>query len=167
MSSSWYAIRTAPMKEFAVETILRRKGLRAFCPTEVRYRFVGKKKVPQDYAMLARYLFASGDGLIGQVRDLKDRGLVNGLIGFAGVPAPIPESAIHRLTRLSGSALPTRAQAVRKSFSVGDRVEIMVGPLQALVVEVASIKGRAAQVIVPMLGTARLAEIPLEALEAA
>lgn len=164
---NWYAIRTQPQREFAVEAILKTKGLKAFCPTEVRYRFVGKKKVPHDYAMLARYLFASGDGLLRTVRWLKERGLVNGLVGFDGIPAPIPESAIHRLARMSGSAIPTKSQAVRKSFAPGDRVEIMVGPLQTLVVEVASIKGRAATVIVPMLGSERRVEIPVESLEAA
>lgn len=164
---NWYALRTQPMKEFAVEHILKDRGLRAFCPTEVRYKFVGKKKVPQDFAMLARYLFTSGDDLLLTVRWLRDRGLVNGLVGFDGVPAPIPETAVQRLARMSGSAVPTKSQAVRKSFNVGDKVEIMVGPLQALVVEVASIKGRAAKVIVPMLGTERAVEIPLESLEAA
>lgn len=166
-TSNWYALRTAPQREFAVETILKNEGLRAFCPTEVRYRFVGKKKVPQDYAMLARYLFAGGDGLFCAVRWLRDRGLVNGVVGIEGVPAPIPDAAVQRLARMSSKPVPTRSTAIRKGFAAGDTVEVLVGPLQALVVKVESIKGRAAMVIAPMLGTERLVEIPLESLEAA
>jgi transcription antitermination factor NusG len=164
---TWFAIRTSPQREFAVEQILTNHGLKAFCPTEVKWKRVGRRKKPHCYPLLARYIFAAGEDLIHAVRMLRDRGLAQGFVGIDGVPATIEESAILRLARMSGAPVPTNSAPVRRSFAVGDKVEIMVGPLQALVVEVASIKGRAAKVIVPMLGTERVVEIPVESLEAA
>mgnify|MGYP002620395391 CR=1 FL=1 len=165
---TWYALRTAPMKEFAVETILKDRDLLAFCPTEVRYRFVGKKKVPHDYAMLARYLFASGDDLLSAVLRLKDRGLVNGLVGINGMPAPIPDAAILRLARMSGGSIPTKAPSVRKSFAAGDTVEVMDGCFKGALVPIESINGKTARVLMKMFNSEeRPVDIPLESLEAA
>lgn len=165
--TSWYCLRTAPQRELVLADLLKAFGLRTFCPTETRWRRTARhKKAPRAYAMLPRYLFVSGDDPWSILRAHRHRG-VQGVVGISGRPAPIPERAIERLARISGAQIPSRSTPIRRSFAVGDKVEILAGPLSAQIVEVARIKGRAAEVIIPMLGSERLAEIPLECLEAA
>lgn len=164
--SYWYAYRTAPRKEFAVEEILKRRGLQVLCPVETKHRRVGRKKVPHDYPMLPRYLFASGADPWDVVRALWGRG-ITGVVSIAGAPAPIPEDAVHRLARLSGRALPARTTRVHRAFVEGDTAEIVVGPYKGSLVPIEKIKGRVARVLVPMLGATLPAEIALEHLEAA
>jgi len=166
--TSWYALRTAPQREFAVEEILKRRGMRAFTPTEVKWKRVGRqRKVPHNYPMLPRYVFASGADPWDVIRAYRERGLVQGVVGFDGRPAMISEDAIQRLARMSGGSVPTRSSRVHKAFVAGDKVEIMRGPLQHWIVPIDSINGCAARIIIPMLGTERPVEIPLEDLEAA
>jgi transcription antitermination factor NusG len=165
--TSWYCLKTAPQKELALAGILKEYGIVTFCPTETRWRRTARhKKVPVSYAMLPRYIFAAGDDPWSILRAHRHRG-VQGVVGVAGRPVAIPERAIERLARISGAPIPTRSTPIRRSFAVGDKVEIMAGPLAAQIVEVARINGRTAEVIISMLGGDRPAEIPLECLEAA
>lgn len=84
------------------------------------------------------------------------------LIGNVG-----KDPEIERLARMSGASVPTRSQAIHRSFTPGDRVEIIRGPFQGWLVDVKSIRGRAAEIIIPMLGAERVIEIGLDDLEAA
>lgn len=165
---SWYCLKTAPQKELALAEILKEYGIVTFCPTETRWRRIGprKKRTPYTFAMLPRYIFAAGDDPWSILRAHRHRG-VQGVVGISGRPVAIPERAIERLARISGAPIPTRSTPIRRSFAVGDKVEIMAGPLAAQIVEVARINGRTAEVIISMLGGDRPAEIPLECLEAA
>lgn len=166
--TEWYCLRTAPQRELVLEALLRDYGLRTFCPVETKWRRIGmkQKRTPYAFAMLPRYLFVSGDDPWAIIRAHRHRG-VQGVVGVAGRPVAIPERAIERLARISGAPIPTRSTPIRRSFAVGDKVEILAGPLAAQIVEVARIKGRTAEVIISMLGGDRPAEIPLECLEAA
>lgn len=167
MSSSWFALRTAPQKEFAVLEILRNRGVTCFVPTETKWRRYGRKgKVPVSQPMLPRYLLIQYPDPWVIVRAMQDRG-VSGLVCFAGVPAPIPERSIAWLARCSGAAVPTRTVAVHRAFVVGDCVEIVSGPFQGWRVELAEIKGEVGRVLMRMFGTERMVPVRLDHLEAA
>lgn len=165
---NWYALRTAPQKEFAVETILKGYGLKAFCPREIKWRRVGRhRKTRVEYPMLSRYLFVSGGDPWEILRDHRHRG-VQGVVGVSGRPAPIPEHAIERLARLSGAAIPTRTTPIRRSFVAGDEVEIVSGPFRGYLVPIESIHGRTAKVLMKLFNSPTFeVEIALDDLEAA
>lgn len=168
MTSSWFALRTAPQKEFAVQEILRNRGVTCFVPTETKWRRLGAKKKcsPLERPMLPRYLLIQHPDPWVIVRAMQDRG-VSGLVCFAGVPAPIPERSIAWLARCSGAAVPTRTVAVHRAFAPGDRVEIVSGPFQGWRVELSEIKGEVGRVLMRMFGTDRMVPVRLDQLEAA
>lgn len=167
--AGWFALRVAPMREFAVEEILKRRGLRAFVPTEIKWKRSGRnKKVPHDYPMLPRYCFASGADPWDVIRAYRERGLVQGVVGFDGRPAMISEAAINRLARISGGAIPTRSTHVHRSFTVGDKVRLAYGPWNPHeIVEVSKIAGETGVVLMEMFGTVREVKVKLDQLEAA
>jgi transcription antitermination factor NusG len=164
----WFAFRTAPRKELAVEDILRRRGLNAFCPTETKWRSTGRgRRMPHDYPLLPRYIFAGGADPWAIVKSLDGRGLL-GVLTVADVPAPIPDEAIKRLARISGGLVPSKTTRVHRAFQPGAKVEITAGPFRGWIVPVDSIKGEIAKVLLPMFGGA-VQEVPvkLDCLEAA
>lgn len=165
--TAWHALRTAPMKEFAVEEILRRRGVTALCPKLTQYRRVGRKRrVPVERPMLPRYLLMRYDDPWAVVRAMEGRG-VTGLVCFGGVPARIPDQAVEWIASRSGLALPTRATPVHRAFAPGDKVEIVSGPFKGWCVELTEIKGDVGRVLLRMFGTERRVPIRLDQLEAA
>jgi len=166
--SNWYAIRTAPQREFAIEQILRLRGVTAFVPTETKWRRVGakKKRTPVQRPMLPRYIMIQYPDPWVVVRAMEHRG-VSGVVCFGGVPAPIPERSIAWLAKRSGAAVPTRTVSVHRAFAPGDKVEIVSGPYRGWCVELKSIRGEVGKVLVRMFGTEMPAEIRLDDLEAA
>lgn len=165
---NWFALRVAPMKEFAIEQILQKRGVTAFCPTETKWRRVGakKKRTPVQRAMLPRYIMIRYPDPWAIVRAMQDRG-VCGVVCFAGVPAEIPEHSIAWLAKRSGAAVPTRHVPVHRAFAPGDRVEIVSGPFQGWCVELKEIKGEVGRVLLELFGTERQVPVRLDQLEAA
>lgn len=166
---NWFALRTAPQREFAVEQILKRYELSAFVPVETKWKRVGAKKrrTPFSYPMLPRYLFVACDCPYEDILYRPWCRNVSGVVSFDGRPAIIRQDAIQRLAKMSGAAIPTSATSVHRSFAPGDRVEIVSGPYQGWLVPIESIRGDAAKVLLNMFGSERPIEIPLESLEAA
>lgn len=166
--SNWYAIRTAPQREFAIEQILRLRGVTAFVPTETKWRRVGakKKRTPVQRPMLPRYIMIQYPDPWAIVRAMQGRG-VCGVVCFSGVPARIPDHAVSWLARRSGAAVPTRSVPVHRAFTPGDRVEIVSGPFQGWCVELTEIKGEVGKVLLEMFGTERTVPVRLDQLEAA
>lgn len=166
----WYALRTAPMKEFAVDLILTNHGVQVFCPIEVKWKRVGprKKRTRFEYAMLPRYLFVRcSDPWSDVLRQPWSRN-IQGVVSLNGQPAPIPEAAIARLAKLSGSAIPTSSVPVHRSFNPGETVRVARGALQGKLVELESINGKSGRILTTMLGAKSMpVEISLDDLEAA
>lgn len=164
--TAWFALRTAPMKEFAVEEILRLRGVTCFVPTEVKWRRHGRKKTPVARPLLPRYLFIRCPDPWDIVRAMQGRG-VCGVVCFDGVPAAIPERAVESLASRSGAAVPTRSARVHRAFTAGEKVEIVSGPFQGWCVELTEIKGDVGRVLLKMFGTERTVEVSVSQLEAA
>jgi transcription antitermination factor NusG len=167
----WFALRTAPQKEFTAQLLLDRRGFQTFVPVETKWKRVGprKQRVPHQYPMLVRYVFVSSDQQQFPWHDvLRVQSLpVTGVVTFDGQPAKIPQSAIEKLAKISGNSFRTKETKVHRSFVPGDQVEIVSGAFAGWSVPVESIKGPMAKVLIPMLGQTREVEVALEALEAA
>lgn len=165
--TAWFALRTSPMKEFAVEEILRRRGLSAFCPAETKWKRTGRnRRVQRDYALLPRYVFAAGADPWDVVRAFAGRG-VTGVVTVDGRPGLIRDEAVQKLARMSGGLVPTSTARVHRSFRVGDLVELPGSAWAHLCVPILSIKGETARVLVPMFGGKQEVEVPVNQLEAA
>ena len=164
--STWYAIRTQPMREFAVTQILKIRGVTAFTPTETKWRRNGRKaKVPIERPLLPRYVLMRSDDPWAVVRAMQGRG-VSGIVCFDGRPARIPERSVEMLSRRSGAVVNTRTR-VHRAFAPGDKVEIVSGPFQGWCVELTDIKGEVGRVLLKMFGTEKPVPIRLDQLEAA
>lgn len=177
--SHWYAIRTAPQREFAlvgrtddkgewVPGILERKGYTVFLPTETKVRrqsATSRKRVAVQYPMFVRYIFVQGP--VPWLHLMMERH-ITGVVGFDGRPAPIPDSAIQRLRAMSGSAIPHRSSPnPHRSFRAGELAEISCGPFSGQVVKIEGLHGRKAKIFVNLFGTRKLVEIDVAKLEAA
>jgi transcription antitermination factor NusG len=167
---NWFAIRTSPQREFAVEQILTNHGLKAFCPTETKWKRVGprKKRTQFSYAMLSRYIFVRCADPWNDILRCPWSRNIQGVVSLNGVPAVIPESAVARLAKLSGTSIPTSSAPIHRSFSPGETVRVARGILQGKLVELDTIKGRSGVVLASMFGNEKMpVEIPLDDLEAA
>lgn len=169
--TAWFALRTAPQREFAVEQILSRYGLTAFVPTETKWRKVPgtvRRKKPVTYAMLPRYLFVACDCPYADILYRPWCRNVSGVVSFDGRPAVIRPDAIERLARMSGAAIPTSVTPVHKSFSPGEVARYKpVGDEFGYLVPVESMQGRIAKVWLNILGARRLVKVDADRLEAA
>lgn len=164
--SDWFVLRTEPRKEFAVEEILRRRGLRTFCPVETKWRRCGRRRrSPVSYPMLPRYVFAGGADPWDVVHTFDGRG-VQGVVTVNGRPGLISQDAVERLARISGGLVPTRTR-VHRAFQVGDLVEIAGKGFQHLAVPILSIKGETARVLITLFGAPQEVDVPVSQLDAA
>ena len=147
---------------------MRLRGVTCFVPTETKWRRTARhKRMPVTYAMLPRYIFMAGADPWDVVRAFQARG-VQGVVGFSGRPAIIPDAAIARLARMSGAAIPTNVAPVHRGFTPGDKVRVSAGPLIGRLYELQTIKGRSGVILASMFGAEAMpVEIPLDALEAA
>lgn len=172
MTVAWYALRVSPQREFAVEKVLKTYSLQGFCPfikKEIWRRVPGtyRKKKFEGEKILAAYpgwIFAAcQDPWTDILRNSWARH-VTGVASIEGRPVTIP---LAEIMRQPGATVHASANQVQRKFQVGDRAEIQYGPFQSWMVEIKDIRGRFAEVMLPMLGEQRPIAIPLEDLEAA
>lgn len=167
----WYAFRVSPQKEFAAVDVLRRRGVSATVPYEVRFlrsRQSKNKKVERSYPLLVGYVLADlpDPWAIGHVMRLTD--LVKSVVGFAGVPAILDGGQVDRMLRQSGQQIANvRSVNTRKSLAKGDEAILNGYGFAAYPVRVEEIKGARAMILIEMFGTSRQVAVRLDTLEAA
>lgn len=164
----WYAIRTAPQREFAVEAMLHRKGYEVFLPIEVKTKLITRPRRSVKevrYAMFIRYLFVGGRFSWLQ---LLSENHVSGVVGFDGRPAGIPDAEIARLRSMSGSAIPHKWSVnPHRAVKTGDLAEISTGPFAGQIVKVEGLHGKKARIFLNLFGSRKEVEIDAANLEAA
>jgi transcription termination/antitermination protein NusG len=176
MTLTWYALTVPPQKERVAETILQKVQVPCFVPVELKYprkraRFQArdKKLEPKRYPMFIRYVFAGFEGPI-PLYDLSRLNVVTGVVGFDGRPFPIPQSAIDRLMKLSGTSIPWRnAPNPHKSFRTGDTVELVEGAFTGHTVDIIEVDqdGKFFEFLVRFMGKQQRVRQPLAFAEAA
>lgn len=162
---SWYAVRTAPQREFAVEAGLRVKGYTCFAPSEFITRRSKRGAGPRAKIAVAkfpRYILVKGPI---PWLDLMAERHVSGVVGFAGTPAPIADHIAMTVWRENGNDRPevNKARALR----TGDMAKISTGPFAGQLVKVEGLHGRKARVFLNLFGTRKSCEIATEQLEVA
>lgn len=148
--------------------IMARRGLTAHVPYEVKHyrRYGQKKRTERKYPVLTGYVLLPtiGEPPWSRIFALD---VVKSVVGFAGVPAPIPDKAIRGLFQLAAQNVPT-TRSLNKGFRAGDRAIVKCGPLADLVVKVEAVKGERARVLLGLLGSEdRAIDVPVSVLEAA
>jgi transcriptional antiterminator RfaH len=158
----WYCVRTKRLSEHIATAALRTEiGLPdVFCPRIVfeRARRSGRVKVTE--ALFPCYLFALFD-YAGSWRAVRSARGVLRIVGFGGVPMPVPETVIAELREaVQGEetiVMETRVES-------GDEVDVVAGPLTGLrtvVTRVLPAKQRVA-ILMEVLGQEREVELPIE-----
>lgn len=167
----WYAFRVSPQKEFAAVDVLKRRGVSATVPYEVKFlrsRQSNKKKVEKAYPLLVGYVLADlpGPWAIWEVMRLSD--LVKSVVGFAGAPAVLNQCQVERMLKQSGQQIANvRSANTRRSLARGDQAILNGHGFAAYPVRVEEIKGARAMVLLEMFGTTRQVAVRLDNLEAA
>ena len=163
---TWYAIRTAPQRERAVEAMLRVQGYVVFLPVETKIKRVGLKRTRREvvYPMFVRYLFVRAPVPWLHLMAVNH---VTGVVGFDGTPAPIEDHEIERIKNMSGN-IPHRASVnPHRALRTGELAEITAGPFSGQVVKITGLHGNKARIFVNLFGGVKEAEILLADLEAA
>lgn len=165
---TWYAIRTAPQRERAVEAMLRVQGYVVFLPVETKVKRVGRGSRRSSrtvvYPMFVRYLFVRAPVPWLHLMAVNH---VTGVVGFDGTPAPIEDHEIERIKNMSGN-IPHRASVnPHRALRTGEVAEITAGPFAGQVVKIAGLHGNKAKIFVNLFGGVKEAEILLADLEAA
>ena len=160
-----FAFRVAPQKEFLARDVLDRMGFNAFFPIETRYRRSNgrRKATERQYPLLVGYILMSFEGGCIPWHHLSMLRFLKGVVGVAGVPAPISQSALERMRV---SAPHETSVNTRKSFRKGDTVKT-TGAFDGVTMHVEEVRGDKARVMLGLLGAVREATVKLQRLEAA
>jgi len=138
----WYALTTRSRHEKRVNERLQKKAINCYLPlySTIRYWSDRKKKVSEP--LFSCYLFVKIT-LKNRLQVLQTDGAVR-LVAFNNVPVPIPEEQIDAIRRLLKENV-----AMQKAdyWTVGQRVEVVHGPLQGLKGILQQIKGHSRLVI--------------------
>lgn len=134
----WFAIRTAPNRDFAAKVAIERRGVETFLPVEIIQRRKRKGKMREleniKRAIIRGYLFVRLDSvtdLIDLIAAMTQNRTIGGRLildavkvnGNAGV---VSASDIEALRRYDGRLLTPDAPRI---FLAGEKIVIMDGPL--------------------------------------
>ncbi len=163
----WFLVRVPSGKELAAERILDDDGQIVFVPVETRFRRVNryaKKKRELRFPLVPGYLLVGFLPDRHRWADLFRFRLVTGVVGHDGNPLRIPFREVRRLLQrhCAGEFLaPSMQQFMRSGmeFSVGDKVEVLDGPFEGHIAEVASITGNVAEMVLNILGGQRRVQV--------
>lgn len=138
----WYALTTRSRHEKKVDERLRQKAINCYLPeqTTVRYWSDRKKKVSEP--LFSCYLFVKIP-LKDRLQVLQTDGAVR-LVAFNNKPVPIPDDQIESIRRILKENIPLEKA---EYWTVGQRVEVIHGPLLGIKGVLQKIKGQSRLVI--------------------
>lgn len=162
---TYFAIRTAPQRETAVEAALRVKGYDVVLPLEGIRRRAKRGSGPRTILwkpMFTRYCFIRGP--VPWLHLMAERH-VTGVVGFNGAPSPIADCEIDRLRAMSGFMRPDVSVNKQRAVKTGDMAKISSGPFTGHVVKVTGLSAKKARVFQRLFGSERSVELPVDMLE--
>ncbi|MHA3913863.1 transcription termination/antitermination protein NusG [Halovulum sp. GXIMD14793] len=139
-------------------------GLVVVCPLETKWRYPNKtarRKRLTQRPLMRGWLFVRFPSARVNWFAIRQLGVITGVAGGSGSPCALNVRGRRFLGRIvereqAGhfGAEPQEAfMQSRCEFTVGDKAEVMSGPLAGFVVDVQQISGQAAKVIGPFMGT--------------
>lgn len=133
---AWFAIYTRPRHEKRVEDQLRRKGIESYLPLCQRlHRWSDRKKLVE-VPLFSGYVFFHGDGRV-RHNAVRSYGAVR-IVTFDGRPAVVRDEEIENIKRILREFPSVEACP---DVVVGDRVEIIGGPLTGLAGRIEEVRG--------------------------
>lgn len=162
----WYALRTAPQREFKAADAIMRMGGKTITPYEIQYKrtqgkggkpIVKETKTP----LITGYVFAGFD--YAPWRKIKEDDKIIGIVTIDGVPARLTSSDLSCLNTMHKNAF--RLSRHNKSFQPGDKIRIMEGPFLGQDSILRKIMSDKVVVDVMAFGSAVKATVPVKSIE--
>ncbi|HSI63222.1 MAG TPA: transcription termination/antitermination NusG family protein [Candidatus Saccharimonadia bacterium] len=155
----WYCVHTKPKSEhLAAAALLAFGEVETFCPRLRFQRSTARGKVWFTEALFPSYFFAKFD-LAARLRAVKHANHVIGVVGFGGMPVPLPEETIVDLrAEMQGKEI----REISHGVQVGDTVEVAEGPMRGLkgIVESLANSEERVKILLEFLGRQSLVEVP-------
>jgi transcription antitermination factor NusG len=175
---NWYVLVTAPQLEFKAQELVRRMGYQTVLPfveQELRARYSSRTKaVPEPrfrrHPLLRQYMIvkARGSDQMGELIYLASREPKRLITGYLkhdryGLAAPINDEQADYLESLSGRQIRNGPQI--EPLRIGDVARIINGYGAGQTAEIMKTKGESAYMLVKVLNSMRLVDVPLHNLE--
>ena len=168
-------IKGTGQRGFVIETLLRRAGFQVFLPTKKVWRRkskYSKEKQLVAYPLLVGWVFVGWPKGENRWLDLFRVSLVYEVAGIDGRPYLIPQSIMDDMFKRWGgrsTKAPERERFMRThhEFKIGDRVRVVEGPFDGVLVRVVELRGPDARVVLKLLGGEQILQIHSMNLEAA
>ncbi len=169
----WYVLKTAPQREFEVREWLTGEDgvLDAWLPTVKAYRKIARgprRKAPYEKKIAPGYVFVCvARSIAWDVLYSRANGKVIGVVGHDGRPVAVPEKQMREMKMLPKTIAQLYAQEVEaRRVRPGDKARVLdeAGVMGDWIVDVASVTGGIAKVLLPLFG-GREAEVLVEELE--
>lgn len=169
----WYVVQSAPQKEYLAQRMLATQNVPAFVPTRFLWRRKNRftQKELRNLPLVPRYLFAGFPPDQADWFGLFKRRMIQGVVGIDGEPVKISSVELRAFIREAVGEMRVpdaqRYMRTRGEFDVGDTVRILEGPFQHHLVEVKTLTGKSAEILMNLLGTTRIVKVPVDELERA
>ena len=125
--SAWFALYTRPRHEKRVDNQLRHKGIDSYLPLCQKLQRWSDRKKLIEVPLFSGYVFFYGDKMI-RYDAVRTYGAVR-IVTFNGIPAVVQDEEIENIKRVLRE-IPSVESG--PDVVVGDRVEIVCGPLTGL-----------------------------------
>lgn len=178
MTGTWYALHTAPGREFLARDELRMSGYRVHLPTidkQVRVSGRSKREKIVQEALFRRYVFCNmipwREMNLTDKRCFKRNGrrIITGVLGMGDTPYAFTDKQM--LAILENAALaqlvPVSETLQKRLPAIGEVALITAGPFEGHSGPVAKMGSRDAQVALQILNAVRLVKVPVKNVEAA
>ena len=136
-SSAWYVLYTRPKLEARVSKLLQDRNIESFLPTHRVLRFWADRKKYLEVPLFPCYVFVNTTHKE-RYQALRVNGVVR-FVSFLGQPAVVPESQIHAIRAVLNEKMEFHTEPL---FKVGQRVEIMGGPLEGIAGHLEEVRGK-------------------------
>lgn len=159
----WLCVRTQPKREhIAASQLERLEGVDVFAPRIRFKRRTPRGKVWFEESLFPGYIFARFDAPM--QRAVSGAVGVRGLVKFAGECATVPDSMIEMLRTDSQEPIVIPDEPLVKE---GDETVVAEGSLMGLKAVITKVMpgGERVKVLLDMMGTAVVAEVPIDTLE--
>ncbi|MCR9236177.1 MAG: hypothetical protein NXI17_05855 [Alphaproteobacteria bacterium] len=171
----WYAGFVLSGKEFIAQKLLKRVGAVPYLPLCQKWRRVNRyrrEKVRIAYPAIAGSLFLGFErGQENWYEVFQRAPNLYGVLGANGYPVALDGNRLNRFITENkfrfGAADEERFMRTHHEFKIGDRVQIVSGPFDGNIVDVKTIKGSHARILLELFGGTQEVEIGLDNLEKA
>lgn len=158
---AWYVLHTKPRNEKKVTGQLQEMGIKVYCPLreEIRQWSDRKKKVAEPVFKSYVFVFLN-DYKEDNVEVLRLRGAVR-FLWWLGKPGIVREIEIKAIQDFLDNY---KNADIEISFEVGEKVEIMEGPLKESKGTLINLKGNIATIHLKGLGISMTAKVPVQSI---